>query len=183
MYYCSTFATKYSLIIEGRMGSPAVDLASVKRYGRAKSPVAFLSVDPQREVQVVAGGPRAAFLALDASIEEPMADAALFRKLALAFDGAVEYPHFDRRAFKARVTFATLAPDQMTANIKFAPDEQALKCAVAPDAFAPLDNAWGRQGWTRATLAALSEEELKAALEMAYRLGAAPKAKGRGRRR
>ncbi|MBV9287728.1 MAG: MmcQ/YjbR family DNA-binding protein [Hyphomicrobiales bacterium] len=112
-----------------------------------------------------------------------MADAALFRKLALAFDGAVEYPHFDRRAFKARVTFATLAPDQMTANIKFAPDEQALKCAVAPDAFAPLDNAWGRQGWTRATLAALSEEELKAALEMAYRRGAAPKAKGRGGRR
>ena len=102
-----------------------------------------------------------------------MADAALFRKLALALEGAVEYPHFDRRAFKARVTFATLAPDELTANIKFAPDEQALKCAVAPDAFAPLDNAWGRQGWTRATLAALSEAELRAALEMAWRRGSA----------
>jgi len=112
-----------------------------------------------------------------------MADAALFRKLALAFDGAAEYPHFDRRAFKARVTFATLAPDERSANIKFAPDEQALKCAVAPDAFQPLDNAWGRQGRTRAILAALSEEELKAALEMAYRHGAAPKARGRPRRR
>ncbi len=102
-----------------------------------------------------------------------MADAADFRRIALAFDGAGEYPHFDRRAFKARVTFATLAPDELTANIKFALDEQALKCAVAPDAFAALHNAWGRQGWTRATLAALSEAELRAALEMAWRRGSA----------
>jgi hypothetical protein len=99
-------------------------------------------------------------------------DAADFRRIALALPGAGEYPHFDRRAFKARVTFATLAPDELSANIKFAPDEQALKCAVAPDAFAPLDNAWGRQGWTRARLAALSEPELSAALEMAWRHGA-----------
>ena len=77
-----------------------------------------------------------------------MADAADFRRIALTFDGATEYPHFDRRAFKARVTFATLAPDERTANIKFAPDEQALKCAVAPEAFLALDNAWGRRGWT-----------------------------------
>ena len=105
-----------------------------------------------------------------------MADAALFCRIALSFEGAGEYPHFDRRAFKARVTFATLAPDELTANVKFAPDEQALKCAVAPDAFAALDNAWGRRGWTRTTLAALNEPELEAALEMAWR-HAAPKAR------
>ncbi len=99
-----------------------------------------------------------------------MADAALFRRIALSFEGAGEYPHFDRRAFKARV----IAPDELSANIKFAPDEQALKCTVAPDAFSALDNAWGLRGWTRATLAALSEPELRAALEMAWR-HAAPK--------
>src|SRR5271166_1492294 len=102
-----------------------------------------------------------------------MADAADFRRIALSFDGASEHPHFDRRAFKARVTFATLAPDELTANLKFAPDEQALKCAVAPDAFAALGNAWGRRGWTRAVLAALTEKELEAALEMAWRHAAA----------
>ncbi|HXZ15179.1 MAG TPA: MmcQ/YjbR family DNA-binding protein [Roseiarcus sp.] len=102
-----------------------------------------------------------------------MADAADFRRIALSFPGATEYPHFDRRAFRARVTFATLAPDERTANLKFAPDEQALKCAVAPDAFLPLDNAWGRRGWTEARLAALTEAELRAALEMAWRHGAA----------
>ena len=107
-----------------------------------------------------------------------MSKAADLRRIALALPGVAEYPHFDRRAFKARVTFATLAPDELTANLKLALDEQALKCAVAPDAFAALDNAWGRQGWTRATLAALSEPELNAALEMAWRHGAA-KAKKR----
>jgi hypothetical protein len=99
--------------------------------------------------------------------------AADFRRIALALPGVAEYLHFDRRAFKARVTFATLAPDESSANLKFAPDEQALKCAVAPDAFAPLDNAWGRRGWTQATLAALSEPELAAALETAWRHSAA----------
>ena len=107
-----------------------------------------------------------------------MTDAADFRRIALSLDGVAEYPHFDRLAFKARVTFATLAPDGLSANIKFAPDEQALKCAVAPDAFIALDNAWGRRGWTRAALSALSEPELRAALEMAWRQGAAkPKMK------
>lgn len=110
-----------------------------------------------------------------------MADAAAFRRIALAFPGASEHPHFDRRAFKARITFATLAPDERTANLKLAPDEQALKCAVAPDAFAALDNAWGRQGWTCATLAALSEAELHAALTMAHAHASKPKPAGRRR--
>ena len=111
-----------------------------------------------------------------------MADAADFRRIALSFHGASEHAHFDRRAFKARVTFATLAPDERSANIKFSPEEQALKCAVAPDGFTPLDNAWGRQGWTHATLSALTERELQAALEMAWRHGAAPPSRRRPRR-
>lgn len=111
-----------------------------------------------------------------------MATAADLRRLALALPGAAEYPHFDRRAFKARVTFATLAPDGLTANFKFAPDEQALKTTVAPDAFQPLPNAWGAKGWTVGTLANLSEAELAAALEMAWkRAEAKPAHKGRKR--
>ena len=61
---------------------------------------------------------------------------------------------------------------RIRANFKFAPDEQALNARFA-QTLRPLDNAWGRQGWTRATLAALSEAELSAALEMAWRHGAA----------
>ena len=97
-----------------------------------------------------------------------MAKAADLVRFALALPDVVEYPHFDRRAFKARITFATLAPDGASANLKFSPDEQEFKSLLAPEAFAPIANAWGRKGWTLATLAALSEDELRAALEMAF---------------
>ena len=38
-----------------------------------------------------------------------MTNAAEFRRIACSFADVAEYQHFDRRAFKARVTFATLA--------------------------------------------------------------------------
>jgi len=97
-----------------------------------------------------------------------LANADDLRRLALALPGVEEYPHFDRRAFKARVTFVTLAPDGLSANFKFAPDEQALKTIIAPDAFSALPNAWGARGWTVGRLQALSEAELAAALQLAY---------------
>lgn len=102
-----------------------------------------------------------------------MANADDFRRICLSFAGVGEHRHFDRRAFRARVTFATLAADGASANLFFAPEEQEFKCLLAPDAFAPLDNAWGRKGWTLATLAALSEPELRAALEIAHANGRA----------
>jgi hypothetical protein len=98
-----------------------------------------------------------------------MATARDLRRLALALDGASEAPHFDRSAFRVKRIYATLAADGLTANLKFTPDEQALKCLVMPDAFAPVPNAWGQQGSTTVTLAKVTVAELKAALEMAWR--------------
>ncbi len=91
-----------------------------------------------------------------------------FRAIALALDGTTEAPHFDRRAFKVARTYATLAADERTANLKLTPDEQEFKAMLAPEAFVPIPNGWGRQGWTTVVLANLSADELKAALEMAY---------------
>ena len=36
------------------------------------------------------------------------------------------------------------------------------------EGFAPVPNAWGKQGWTTATLSALSTADLKSALETAW---------------
>jgi hypothetical protein len=91
------------------------------------------------------------------------------RRLALVLEGTTEAPHFDRTAFRVERIYVTLAGDARSANFKFRPDEQALKCTVAPEAFAPVPNAWGQQGWTTATLSKLGTTELKAALEMALR--------------
>lgn len=108
-----------------------------------------------------------------------MATAKDLRRLALALDGTTDAPHFDRTAFKVARTYVTLAADGRTANFKFTLDEQQLKCTVAPDAFVPVPNAWGRQGWTTATLAKLSAAELEAALAMAWAHAVAKKPKGR----
>lgn len=97
-----------------------------------------------------------------------LATAADLRRIALSLTGTVEAPHFDRVAFKVHRIYATLAVDRKTANLKFAPDEQQLKCTTAPDAFAPVPGGWGRMGFTTVTLARVSVAELRAALETAH---------------
>ncbi|MEN3146020.1 MmcQ/YjbR family DNA-binding protein [Neorhizobium sp. IRAMC:178] len=98
-----------------------------------------------------------------------MADADMLRSLALSLEGTSEAPHFDRAAFKVRRIYVTLAADGLTANFKFTPDEQQIKCEMLPNAFSPVQNAWGRQGWTTAVLSELEEPDLRDALETAWR--------------
>jgi hypothetical protein len=107
-----------------------------------------------------------------------MATAKDLRRIALSLEGTTEAPHFDRAAFKVARIYVTLAADGRTANFKFTPDEQELKCLLAPEAFAPVPNAWGQQGWTAAKLSALSAADLEAALETAWR-HAVPKKRAR----
>jgi hypothetical protein len=111
-----------------------------------------------------------------------MSNAADLRRIALSLEGTTEAPHFDRAAFKVARIYATLAADGRTANLKFTTDEQDLKCLVAGNAFAAVPNAWGRQGWTTATLANLSKTELRDALETAWR-HALPNTRARGVKR
>jgi hypothetical protein len=90
------------------------------------------------------------------------------RRIALSLEGTAEAPHFDRAAFRVARIYVTLAADGRTANFKFTPDEQEFKCMMAPEAFAPVPNAWGKQGWTTANLSKLTATELKNALETAW---------------
>jgi hypothetical protein len=98
-----------------------------------------------------------------------MATARDLRRIALSLKGTVEAPHFDRTAFKVKRIYATLAADGLTANLMLAPEEQALKCLLAPEAFIPVPNAWGKRGATTAKLSALTIPELRKALATAWR--------------
>ncbi|KFL32527.1 hypothetical protein JP75_02965 [Devosia riboflavina] len=97
-----------------------------------------------------------------------MADSESFTRIALALPGATSGPHFDRTAFKVTRTFATLAADGLSANLKFTPDEQEFKCQLAPQVFEAINNGWGRQGWTTIWLGAATEEDVAAALAMVH---------------
>ena len=105
---------------------------------------------------------------MNGSAEDEMASDTDLRRIALSLTGTSEAPHFDRAAFKVARIYVTLAADGRTANFKFTPDEQEFKCMMAPEAFAPVPNAWGKQGWTTADLSKLSAAELKSALAMAW---------------
>ncbi|MGA8653684.1 MAG: hypothetical protein WB677_24255 [Xanthobacteraceae bacterium] len=59
------------------------------------------------------------------------------------------------------------------------PDEQALKCELAPDAFSPIPNAWRARGATTARLSALSIPELRDAPTIARRHAISQKGGGR----
>lgn len=110
-----------------------------------------------------------------------MANGDDLRRMALSLEGTQEYPHFERAAFKVARTYATLAADGLTANLKFSLDEQEFRCLRAPDAYAPVPGGWGRMGFTVTTLSALSLDELEDALRTAWRL-ALPQKPARRRR-
>jgi hypothetical protein len=87
--------------------------------------------------------------------------------IAMSFDGAESRPHVDRVAVRARIMFASFTTDGDGSNVNLTLDEQADFCARCPG-FAPLDNGWGRRGWTAIDLTAAQEPDVRDALAAAY---------------
>lgn len=106
-----------------------------------------------------------------------MSTSADLRRIALSLEGTTEAPHFDRIAFRARRIYVTLAADAKTANFMFTPEEQEFKCLLAPEAFAPVPNTWGRRGATTAILSKLTTAELEDALRTAWRQAVSKRAR------
>ena len=98
-----------------------------------------------------------------------MATAEDMERIALSLPGTEARPHFDRTAFRVKRQYATLAPDRLTANLMYTPEEQQFKCMMHPEAFHPVPNKWGEKGATTVILAAVDEAELQAALEIAWK--------------
>ena len=104
-----------------------------------------------------------------------------FRKIALGLPGTQEREHMDHPDFRANGRiFATLHGDGKHGMVKLTPDQQRRFVDEQPAAFAPENGAWGRQGCTRVTLAAVDEQTLGEALTLAWQNSAAkPAAKRR----
>jgi len=100
-----------------------------------------------------------------------MATDADVRRIARALPKVTEAPHFDRVAFKARITFATLGGG--TANLKLVPEQAAMLIEAEPDTFLPL-GGWTRQGYVGVALDRIDENRLEMLMRDAWRR-AAPK--------
>jgi predicted DNA-binding protein (MmcQ/YjbR family) len=94
-----------------------------------------------------------------------------FAKLALSFQGVIEMPHFDRRAFKivTKRIFATLHEASGTANLKFSPQDQSVYSLIDKKSIYPIKNKWGLQGWTTFELKNIDKQLMLDALDTAYK--------------
>jgi hypothetical protein len=102
-----------------------------------------------------------------------MVDTETFKSMALSLPGTVDVPHFNRTAFrtKARI-FATLETTRQQANLRLTLIDQSVFSAIDPAIIYPLNNKWGKQGWTCIELKKARKTILKDALSRAYKLAA-----------
>jgi hypothetical protein len=95
-----------------------------------------------------------------------------FRRIALSFDGAEEGSHMGHADFRVggRI-FATLASqDKGYGNLMLTLDQQKAFVEELPEVFLPIAGGWGRMGATHIHLAAATEDVLRGALQVAWKL-------------
>ena len=95
---------------------------------------------------------------------------ALFQKLALSFEGALEASHMGQPEFRlnSRV-FATLAAQsQGCGMIKLTADQQTFFTTEQPSVFSPVPGGWGKIGCTHVHLLAADEAILHGGLSTAF---------------
>ncbi len=92
-----------------------------------------------------------------------------FRKLALAFEGADEQPHFEKTSFRInKKIFATLDMKNNRACIKLSVVNQSVFCAYDIAIIYPVPNKWGKQGWTFVELKKVRKDFFLDALTCSY---------------
>jgi hypothetical protein len=64
--------------------------------------------------------------------------------------------------------FATVWHDKNIVNLALTPEQQQRFVVLDAEAFVPIDNAWGRQGWTTAKLRRVDRAQFVEALSTAW---------------
>jgi hypothetical protein len=95
-----------------------------------------------------------------------------FRRIALSFEGAEEGSHMGHADFRVQGRiFATLASqDKGYGNLMLTLEQQKAFVEELPEIFVPIAGGWGRMGMTHIRLAAASEDVLRGALQVAWKL-------------
>lgn len=92
-----------------------------------------------------------------------------FRKLALSFPEAIEEPHFEKTSFRVKKKiFVTYDDIKKRACIKLSEIDQDVFYSADPTIIFPVDNKWGKQGWTLIEMRKVRKELFIDALTTAY---------------
>ena len=91
------------------------------------------------------------------------------RKLALSFPEATEEPHFEKTSFRVKKKiFATFDEVKNRACIKLSEIDQDVFSSFDKTIIYPVDNKWGKQGWTLIEMKKVKAEMFIDALTTAY---------------
>ena len=94
-----------------------------------------------------------------------------FSKLALAFPNTTEQPHFEKRSFRLhKKIFATLDEVKQHACIKLDEISQSVFSSTVPGIIYPVNNKWGKQGWTIVALTKVNKELVEEMLQVSVKL-------------
>lgn len=92
-----------------------------------------------------------------------------FRKLALSFPEVTEEPHFEKTSFRVKKKiFATYDDVKKRASIKLSEIDQDVFSAAGKTIIFPVNNKWGKQGWTIIEMSKVNKDLFIDALSTAY---------------
>ncbi|HMR84536.1 MAG TPA: MmcQ/YjbR family DNA-binding protein [Niabella sp.] len=92
-----------------------------------------------------------------------------FKKLALSFPETTEEPHFEKTSFRVKKKiFATYDDKNKRACIKLSEVDQDVFSSFDKTIIYPVDNKWGKQGWTLVEMEKVNEDLFVDALMTAY---------------
>lgn len=104
-----------------------------------------------------------------------MATIDTFRRIALAFPGSTEVPHFEKCAFRNKQKiYATLTEATGIAVALLTPAEQYVFCKMDEKNIYPVPNKWGLKGATNLHIKNITAEILQEILESAYNISLRP---------
>ncbi|MEO5942189.1 MAG: MmcQ/YjbR family DNA-binding protein [Ferruginibacter sp.] len=92
-----------------------------------------------------------------------------FRKLALSFPEAMEELHFEKASFRVKKKiFATYDEEKNIACIKLSQIDQHVFSKAGKLIIYPVENKWGKQGWTIIEMKNVNADLFTDALTTAY---------------
>lgn len=91
------------------------------------------------------------------------------RKIALSFPKATEEPHFEKTSFRVKKKiFATYDEKNKRTCIKLSEIDQDVFSSADKTIIFPVDNKWGKQGWTLIEMNKVHKDLFIDALKTAY---------------
>ena len=91
------------------------------------------------------------------------------RTLALSFPETTEEPHFEKTSFRVKKKiFATFDEVKNRTCIKLSEIDQDVFTSFDKSIIYPVDNKWGKQGWTLIEMKKIKSEMFVDALTTAY---------------